>query len=284
MGIRIFSILGAVMLIAGGSSTGPDAYLERLHSSWSVLDDSALRVAISTNRTVNAAIMWESSGERIFPAPGEITLMTQERMLDDIALLNTLRASSDGPVWDRISKTSDRYYHCAPLWCFDINGRELAIALGLGPEDHVEFMQEAPDWRGALLAIMAACALLVFGVSRRLKVKELPAADAASHPVDPEGFTFGHARINPGHLVAQIEGVSSDLSSRDLALIRFFHRNPTTVHSKDTLYNEGWGRDFHANSRALEQHISTLRRKLDPNNTHAPVIETVHGRGYRYSG
>jgi len=53
------------------------------------------------------------------------------------------------------------------------------------------------------------------------------------------------------------------------------------VISKDQLYSAGWGRDFMPNSRALEQHIMVLRRKLDPDKKRQVLIETIHGQGYK---
>ena len=54
-----------------------------------------------------------------------------------------------------------------------------------------------------------------------------------------------------------------------------------SVVTKDELYDAGWGRDFMPNSRALDQHMINLRRKLDPDKTRPVLIETVHGIGYR---
>lgn len=51
--------------------------------------------------------------------------------------------------------------------------------------------------------------------------------------------------------------------------------------TKDELYDVGWGRDYMPNSRALDQHMINLRRKLDPNQSLPVVIETVRGVGYR---
>jgi DNA-binding response OmpR family regulator len=71
------------------------------------------------------------------------------------------------------------------------------------------------------------------------------------------------------------------LTPRDLQLLVFLKEKQGNVATKDELYDAGWGRDFMPNSRALDQHIINLRKKLDPDKSRLPIIETVRGVGYR---
>lgn len=71
------------------------------------------------------------------------------------------------------------------------------------------------------------------------------------------------------------------LTPRDLQLLVFLKEKQGNVATKDELYDAGWGRDFMPNSRALDQHIINLRKKLDPDKSRSPIIETVRGVGYR---
>ena len=103
-------------------------------------------------------------------------------------------------------------------------------------------------------------------------------------PVDDNAFDFGPVRISPGRMLAMIGPHCSDLTQRDLKLIMFMRCNQGFVLNKDLLYDAGWGRDFMPNSRALEQHMLTLRKKLDPDRSNKDMIETVHGQGYRFNG
>ena len=76
--------------------------------------------------------------------------------------------------------------------------------------------------------------------------------------------------------------LTANITVRDLKLLNCFVERPDEVLSKDTLYDAGWGRDFVPCSRALEQHIMTLRKKIDPERKRKSLIETVHGQGYRF--
>ena len=53
---------------------------------------------------------------------------------------------------------------------------------------------------------------------------------------------------------------------------------------RDELLDLCWGRDYTPNSRALDQYVSTLRRKIERAPAAPLLIRTVHGVGYRFEG
>ena len=71
------------------------------------------------------------------------------------------------------------------------------------------------------------------------------------------------------------------LTEREAILLRTFYRYPTQVVSRDILLNEGWGHDYFNSSRALDQCISVLRKKIELNSQQPSVILTVYGVGYK---
>ena len=75
-----------------------------------------------------------------------------------------------------------------------------------------------------------------------------------------------------------------DLSQRELNVLRYFHAHAGQVVTRDALYDACWGREHYANSRALDQHISQLRKRIEADPKEPRVIRTVHGVGYRYDG
>jgi DNA-binding response OmpR family regulator len=56
------------------------------------------------------------------------------------------------------------------------------------------------------------------------------------------------------------------------------------VLDRDTLFRECWGGAHYPNSRTLDQHISKLRKKVEPDSKDPTIIHTVRGVGYRYDG
>jgi DNA-binding response OmpR family regulator len=73
-----------------------------------------------------------------------------------------------------------------------------------------------------------------------------------------------------------------DLSAREVKLLQIFYANPDKVLSRERLLNEVWGVTYWGTTRTLDQHISHLRKKIEPNTANVSVIKTVHGVGYRY--
>ena len=52
--------------------------------------------------------------------------------------------------------------------------------------------------------------------------------------------------------------------------------------SRDELFDIAWGRGYMPNSRALDQYVSSLRKKIELDPARPRIIQTVHGVGYRY--
>lgn len=68
------------------------------------------------------------------------------------------------------------------------------------------------------------------------------------------------------------------LTLKEYALLRCFLRHPGTVLGREKLLSEVWGTDYLGESRTVDMHIKTLRRKLG---SVGGYIETVIGVGYR---
>lgn len=73
-----------------------------------------------------------------------------------------------------------------------------------------------------------------------------------------------------------------DLTAREVTLLRLLHERRGEAISRDDLLDICWGRDYLPNSRALDQYISVLRRKVEHDPSKPRIIETVYGYGYRH--
>lgn len=73
-----------------------------------------------------------------------------------------------------------------------------------------------------------------------------------------------------------------DLTARDVALLRLLHKRRGEAVSRNDLLDECWGRNYFPNSRALDQYISVLRRKIETTPSNPRIIKTVYGFGYRF--
>lgn len=101
-------------------------------------------------------------------------------------------------------------------------------------------------------------------------------------PKRPPTFEFGPAQIDTRKYTAEINGATSELSAREMKLLQCFHARPDEVLSRNELLDAAWGVDYFGTTRTLDQHISQLRKKIEPNPAEPRTILTAHGIGYKY--
>ncbi len=95
-------------------------------------------------------------------------------------------------------------------------------------------------------------------------------------------FTLGDLRVVPDELRAYRGEQAIDLSLRDASILELLHNNRGRVIDRDTFFDECWGSNYYPASRTLDQHISQLRKRIEPDPANPTIIRTVHGAGYRY--
>ncbi|MGX9758923.1 response regulator transcription factor [Clostridioides difficile] len=76
-----------------------------------------------------------------------------------------------------------------------------------------------------------------------------------------------------------VEDKLIDLTYKEFELLRLFIENPNQVFSRDKLLNCIWGYDFEGNTRTVDTHIKTLRKKLGSEGHH---IVTLIRSGYKF--
>ena len=87
--------------------------------------------------------------------------------------------------------------------------------------------------------------------------------------------------LNDREHFVTVDGEKVALTLKEFEMLKFFMKNPGTVFSRDRLLSEIWGSDYLGESRTVDMHIKTLRKKLGNAGAH---IETVIGVGYRMEG
>jgi two-component system response regulator PhoP len=79
-----------------------------------------------------------------------------------------------------------------------------------------------------------------------------------------------------------VEGLAVELTSYEYKVLEYLILHAGELVSKADLTEHIYQQDFDRDSNVLEVFIGRLRKKLDPDNLLKP-IETVRGRGYRFS-
>lgn len=78
-------------------------------------------------------------------------------------------------------------------------------------------------------------------------------------------------------------GNEIEMTHREYELLKFLMLHKGVAYSRDDLLNYVWGYDYSGETRTVDVHIRQLRRKLETDDANPVLIETVRGRGYRFS-
>jgi two-component system response regulator CpxR len=87
-------------------------------------------------------------------------------------------------------------------------------------------------------------------------------------------------KLYPGRLEAYCNGDLLDLTSTEFALLHHFLLHPGCVLTKEVLSLDVLGKRLAAFDRAVDMHVSNLRKKLPDWPNDKPRIKTLRGRGY----
>jgi Transcriptional regulatory protein, C terminal len=77
-----------------------------------------------------------------------------------------------------------------------------------------------------------------------------------------------------------VDGAEVTLTFQEFELLAFLAAHPVTVFSRADLVREVWQRDFGADSRTVDVHVSRLRRKLGP--SYGRCLVTEYRAGYQF--
>lgn len=87
-------------------------------------------------------------------------------------------------------------------------------------------------------------------------------------------------QVFPGKQEAYCQGELLDLTSTEFALLAHFVQNPGNTITKEDLSLDVLGKRLAAFDRAIDMHVSNLRKKLPERSDGKARIKTLRGRGY----
>jgi len=181
-----------------------------------------------------------------------------------LCLFDVMMPGLDGLALCRRIRERDQ---TTPILLLSAKGAEIdrVVGLEIGADDYIPKPFSA---RELVARIKAAL--------RRVK------APAPVAPKTDGTFRMGDLVIDPDALRASRGGAGIDLAPRELAILQALYARKGKAVSRDELFDLAWGRGYMPNSRALDQYVSSLRKKIEVDPARPRIILTVHGVGYRY--
>lgn len=99
----------------------------------------------------------------------------------------------------------------------------------------------------------------------------------------PAVLNFGRLEIDEAAREVRIDGHDVRLKPREFSLLLALASNPGVALSRRTLLEKVWGFDFDGDERTVDVHVRRVRLKIEEERDLPPMLQTVHGFGYKFS-
>jgi DNA-binding response OmpR family regulator len=97
-------------------------------------------------------------------------------------------------------------------------------------------------------------------------------------------YRFGDAEVDFGRCELRRAGQPVELTALEFKLLTALVRSRGKVLSRDQLLDLVWGQGTFVTDRVVDNHVVTLRKKVEPDPSEPRYIMSVRGLGYRFDG
>ncbi|MDC0610068.1 response regulator [Vibrio sp.] len=176
----------------------------------------------------------------------------------DLILLDVMMPKLNG--MDTLKKLREKWQ--TPVLMLTAKGEEIdrVIGLELGADDYLP----KPFSDRELLA----------------RIKAILRRTQNGTVVKSDHLSYQDITLYPGKQEAYCNEEYLDLTTTEFALLSHFIQHPGEAITKETLSLDVLGKRLSAFDRAVDMHVSNLRKKLPERQDGKPRIKTLRGRGY----
>jgi len=174
--------------------------------------------------------------------------------MDGLELLRRLREKSNVPVIFLTSKDDEL---------------DEALGLAMGADDYIAkpFSQR----------------LLIARIRAILRRTELAALPQGGDEEPAEMLVRGRLEMDPARHRVLWAGSEVTLTVTEFLILESLARRPGVVKSRDQLMDAAYQEDMYVDDRTIDSHIKRLRRKFRQVDDAFDAIDTLYGRGYRFT-
>ena len=196
----------------------------------------------------------------------EDCLAAAEKQVPDIFLFDIMLPGMDGVQAVKILRENEQTKN-TPILMLTAKSAEIDKVFGLE--------NGADDYLTKPFGIMELAAR----IKALLRRSGRGTSDSASDKITAGGIT-----VNTSLREVSRDGRPIELTLKEYELLLYLLKNRARVVSREELLTKVWGIDFVGETRTLDMHIGTLRKKLSDDAENAHLIKTVRGVGYRFIG
>lgn len=206
-----------------------------------------------------------------------------DEQVPDLLLLDVMLPGEDGiTVLGKVRQRPDTAN--VPVMMLTAKSTEYDTVCGLdaGADDYLAKpfgMMELLSRVNALLRRHARDAEEAARTAASVQVQEVA-------PRDNEGvFENGPIELDAARYRVIVSGQEVHLTHKEFEMLRHLMENSGIVVSRNQLLDQVWGYEVAGETRTVDAHVQTLRKKLgEADSAAAALIETVRGVGYRMKG
>jgi two-component system response regulator ResD len=206
----------------------------------------------------------EEAGFRVIMAlDGETGLAMHDREHPDVVVLDVMLPVVDG--WEVCRRI--RQAMSTPILMLTARRTEddRVQGLDLGADDYLTKPFSPRELVSRLRAILRRTAPSAVG----------------SAPAEVERITLPGLAIIPTARRVEVDGRTVELTAKEFDLLLTFARSPDYVFTREALLSRVWGFDYLGDSRTVDVHVGTLRKKVERDPAHPRFIKTVWRVGYK---
>lgn len=187
----------------------------------------------------------------------------------DLILLDVMMPVMDGI--ETLKKIREKF--TTPVLMLTARGTETdrVIGLELGADDYLAKPFNDRELIARIKAILRRTTVLK---------PQLKDNNQMAESTDNKTLSFEGILLNLSRQQALYQEQSLDLTVSEFSLLEILVRNPGIVISRELLSIEALGKRISSFDRAIDVHMSNLRKKLPPRESGLPWFRTLRGRGY----
>lgn len=114
------------------------------------------------------------------------------------------------------------------------------------------------------------------------RVRALLRRAPSVRPAPPGELRFGDVVLDFRKYEAHKGGKRLDLTRKEFGVLRMLSARAGEVVARDELLNEVWGYESYPTTRTVDNHIASLRAKIERDPAAPLHLRTVHGVGYKF--
>ena len=138
---------------------------------------------------------------------------------------------------------------------------EKVLGLELGADDYVTKPYSPRELRARIKAVL------------RRTAGDLPAT-----------YRFGDAEVDFGRRELRRAGLPVETTPLEFKLLEAFVHRRGRVLTRQQLLDAAWGREVYVTDRVVDNQVTHLRRKIEPEPSNPRFLISVRGMGYRFDG